>query len=357
MITSRVRTTALAFALIATAATLHSATAPVAQAAPDPAPDPAWSASPAAAHQVIDDGAGSGGSLEPAVRIEPRAPQPLPAPTDRPQVYLAYYNNEPLLTADPDEWDFVRENLDGIWGNSFHGDDLINKTGRLTTMLRTRRLIIEQPLAWGDRCESPGDDRYWKAVEDQFDLRFDRIGVAIYSAEKPDCWDTIGGIDGARQHFGQYGYREIHALYQPQNLTDRINVAMFPTIRPGSEAQRALDTSENVVLECPFDHCVGPDLIIPFAGAMRAAHARGAGFTWFTGYTESLNVTGKQWIDSVKTLYTTIADMGLWRPEDRIVLINYDRHPTLPETNPDGSSANTVTGILHWLLTRRGVTR
>ena len=151
-------------------------------------------------------------------------------------MYLAFHDNEPLLTADPDDWAYVRRNLDGIWGNSFHGSDVIDTTAALTKKLSTRNLIVEQPLAWGDRCESIGDDGYWRLVEDRHGFDFYRIGVAIYSAEPPDCWDTIGGIDGARRHFGAFGSREVHALFQPQNLTDRIDTAMFPTIRPGSAA-------------------------------------------------------------------------------------------------------------------------
>jgi hypothetical protein len=50
-----------------------------------------------------------------------------------------------------------------------------------------------------------------------------------------------------------------------------------------------------------------------------------------------------------------IDDRVGWREGDAVVVINYDGYRALPERNPNGSPADTTTGIVAWLLEQRSV--
>ena len=53
-------------------------------------------------------------------------------------------------------------------------------------------------------------------------------------------------------------------------------------------------------------------------------------------------------------MYNYVDELGLWRPGDAIAVINYQgSYRALPERNADGTPADTVTGVLAWLLEQR----
>ena len=292
------------------------------------------------------------GGARPATRLNP--PTPPSEVRDRPEVYLAFYGSEGLLGRDA-QWTFARTNLDGLWGNGFAEPDSIGKAISLTRSVGTLDLVVEHPITLGSSCVGFKDDRYWDLVEERGALEFRRVAMSIYAAENPDCWANVGGIAGARAHYGPMGYGGVEALYQPQNLSGQINTASFPTIRAGSAGDAALRQADGIGIECPLSVCTGGGYADGFFRAMTTARQRGVPFTWFTGYSDSYGIGKRGWLAEVQRMYGNVSYRGLWRPGDRVVVINYDGYPALPERNPDGSFADTTAGILAWLLSQRPI--
>ncbi len=288
----------------------------------------------------------------PARRLTP--PTAPTANQQRPEVYLAFYGSEGLLGAD-NQWTYARSNLDGLWGNRFGGADSIDKAVALTRSVGTLDLVVEHPITLGGGCVGFTDDGYWQAVENVGGFTFDRQGMSIYAAENPNCWANVGGVTGARNHYAPQGYSEIETLYQPQNLTNSVNAASFPTIGSGSPGEASLYSGDRIGIECPLDVCAGVGYADGFYRAMNIARERGVPFTWFTGYSDSYGIGKRGWMGRVQNMYNNVTFRGLWRAGDRIVVINYDNYPALPERNGDGSFADTTSGILGWLLTQRPI--
>ncbi|MEL6892364.1 MAG: hypothetical protein AAFP84_12255 [Actinomycetota bacterium] len=305
--------------------------------------------------QAAPNGVAGGASADDlAIRTE------LPANPHRPQVYLAYHGSEGLLGNNDHQWPFVRQHLDGVWGNPFSPagvgtDGSLNRTIELTSKLRTRKLIVEHPIANGAGCEGFRDDWYWAEVERRSNIRYDRVAAAVYAGQNPDCWGPAGGITAGFDTYRRQGYDTVYTLFQPQNLSTQVNAGAFPTIRPGSAGDVAYRNSGGVVLECPIDACTDPTFGAPFFQAIQEAHARNVPFVWFTGFSTSYGIGRSGWLQRVQHQYNAVAAMGLWRPDDAIVLINYDGYRALPERNADGSPADTTAGILAWLLEQRPV--
>jgi len=278
----------------------------------------------------------------------------------RPEVYLALHGNEGLLGATDSRWSFVRAHLDGLWGNPFElsrgFDDSVSKSIALIRKVATRRLVVEHSIAAGGGCRAFVGDRYFREIEQRSgNISFDREGVALYAGENPNCWGVNGGVAAARQFYGRFGYDDVYALYQPQNLGNRVNAAAFPTIVPGSSGDTALRTSDGVVIECPTDACTNPVFGAPVLDGVRQARARGQSFTWFTGYSRSYGLGSTGWLSTVQRTYNLIADTVGWREGDAVVVINYDGYRALPERNANGTPADTTTGIVAWLLEQRPI--
>ena len=78
-----------------------------------------------------------------------------------------------------------------------------------------------------------------------------------------------------------------------------------------------------------------------------------------TGYSPAYGIErrGTTWLQTFQATYNHVASLGLWRPDDSIVIINYHgAHPSLPERLPDGSPANTTTGLAYWALQQSPIT-
>ncbi len=296
----------------------------------------------------------SGAASEVALRRD------LPDEPQRPEVYLAYYGMEGLVGNTDHLWPYVREHLDGFWGNAFapvpNTDASLARTMALTRKVSTRKLITEHPIANSNGCEHFRDDWYWTEVEKRaWDIEYERVAAALYAAENPDCWGALGGIDAATANYRRQGYDTVYTLYQPQNLSSQVNAAWFPTLVPWSSGDVAYRNSGGVVIECPIDACTDPTFGAPFLQAVQDAHARGVPFVWFTGYSRSYGVGSAGWLPRIQSMYNLLAFFGLWRADDKVVLINYDGYPALPERNANGTPADTVTGILAWLLEQRPI--
>ncbi len=285
--------------------------------------------------------------------------------TWRPDVYLNFHGSEPLLGATDAQWPFVRANLDGFWGHfssAPNHEAAVRQTIELTRKVEGRKLVAEHPIAIGSAgsCRSFPADSFYRDVESRAsDIRYDRVAAALYAGTNPNCWGAAGGVSAAIDEYRDQGYETVYALYQPQNLSTDGPTEGFPRITPGSSGDIAYRNAGGVAIECPTDAClVHPTLNEPFFRAIRETHARGASFVWFTGYHPSYGIGSSGWLASIQRTYDAITALGLWRPGDAVVVVNYEgRYAALPERNSDGTPADTVTGVLAWLLEQRGATR
>jgi hypothetical protein len=278
----------------------------------------------------------------------------------RPAVYLNFHGSEQLLGNTNAQWPYVRANLDGFWGHwSFAPNHQaeIDNTIELTRKVVGRKLVYEHPIANTDgSCGTYLEDWFNLDVEDQApDIHYDRVAAALYAGDNPDCWGAVGGISTMLDKFHGQGYDSVYALWQATNLIDIDDPnVVFPRIKPGSSGDVANRNAGAVVIECQMDDCLYPGIREQFFRVIEETHARGQSFVWFTGYHPESGIGSSGWLAKIQLTYNAIADAGLWRPGDAVTLINYfGSYPALPERRPDGTPADTVTGILAWLLEQR----
>ena len=287
----------------------------------------------------------------------------------RPSVYLNFHGSEQLLGPTDSRWAFVRANLDGFWGHWSSAPDLESQyrnTIELTRKVAGRELVYEHPLALPDRsCVTFLEDWFYSGVPGlpgsgiegrAPDIRYERVAMALYAGDNPDCWAEVGGYSTMLTKFRGQGYDEVWSLWQASNLVDNGEPqnGTFPLIRSGSAGDVAHRNAGAVVVECQMDDCLHPTVRDQFFRVIEQAHARGQSFVWFTGYHVESGIGSSGWLARIRRTYDAIADAGLWRPGDAITVINYyGAYPALPERNPDGTPADTVTGVLAWLLEQR----
>ena len=146
----------------------------------------------------------------------------------------------------------------------------------------------------------------------------------------------------------------MYALWQGSNLIDVGYPTVYPRVTPGSPGDLANRNAGAVVIECHMDDCLYPGIREQFFRVIEETHARGQSFVWFTGYYTESGIGSSGWLAKIQQTYNAIAAAGLWQPGDAVTVINYyGSYPALPERNPDGTPADTVTGILAWLLEQR----
>ena len=276
----------------------------------------------------------------------------------RPDVYLNFHGSEALLGGTDAQWPYVRANLDGFWGywsSTTDTDAGIHMATELTRKVVGRKLVLEQDISIGAQCRALNPDNYHggTGIEGRApDIDYERVAVAVYSGEGPDCWGQLGGAGGILGTYQPAGYDEVWSLWQASNVMDI--EGHYPRVQPGSIGDAALRQSSGVVLECHMDDCLHPAIRDEFFRVIAETHARGQSFVWFTGYHPDLGYPTSGWLAKIQQTYDAIAARGMWQPGDAVMLINYyGSYPALPERGPDGTPADTVTGILAWLLERR----
>jgi hypothetical protein len=279
----------------------------------------------------------------------------------RPDVYLNYHGSEALLGDTDSQWPFVRANLDGFWGYWSSTTDTnagIDMAVELTRKVTGRKLVLEQDISIGYQCRGLNADNFHGGgggIESRApDIEFERTAVAIYAGEIPDCWGPLGGVQGILNQYQPAGYDQVWSLWQASNVMNIEEGDDFPRVRPGSSGEMALQQASGLVIECHMTDCIHPAIRDEFFRVIAEAHARGQSFVWFTGYHPEMGPpTG--WLAKLQQTYNAIRAQGLWRPGDAVLVINYyGSYPALPERRLDGTPADTVTGILAWLLEQRG---
>ncbi len=281
----------------------------------------------------------------PAVRVDP----PPNLRPDRPRVFMAFHGTNALANDGSLDarWPYVREHLDGFWGNnaSISGAEI----ARLVNKVDTRQLITESEFRGSSFFVETYD--YVEQLDQRID--FEREAITFYTAQ-PSHWDgdTINGarraVERAAYGPGDDRYLNVFTGWQPQNFyTDRVRT--YPPIQPGSSAERAAQSGDGVFVECPNDVCNGVEYENGFFRAMWIARLTGQKFVWLASRPPGSSSSG--WLREFQTMYNRVSAEGLWRPGDIVVVIAYSGdYPMVPERNANGHAADTLTGIMYWAL-------
>ena len=245
------------------------------------------------------------------------------------------------------QWGYVRQNLDGLWGNNaaISGDEI----ARVVNKVDTRQLITESDFRGSPFFVETYD--YVEQIDPRID--FEREAITFYT-DQPGRWDgdTIAdarrAVDRAAYGSGDDRYTNVFTGWQPQNFYPN-GEGSRPPIRSGSSAERALLDADGVFVECPNDVCNGVVYEDGFFRAMRTARATDQKFIWLASRPPGSPQSG--WLREFQTMYNRVSAEGLWRPGDIIVVIAYGgQYPIVPEIDGNGNAADTTTGLLYWAL-------
>lgn len=288
-------------------------------------------------------------ATQPADRVAP----PVDLTPDRPRVFMAFHGTNALANNGSldSQWPFVRQNLDGLWGNNaaISGSEIARFVGKVDT----RQLINEADYRGGSFFVETYD--YVERIDRRID--FEREATTFYT-DTPSSWngDTIADARRATERAG-YGpgddrYTNVFTGWQPQNFyTDRVR--QYPPIPNGSDAERAVFEADGVFVECPHDVCNGVEYEDGFFRAMRIARQTNQKFVWLASRLPG-NRSG--WLREFQTMYNRVTAEGLWRRGDVIVVVAYNGdYPSTPEIDGNGNAADTLTGIAYWALKQRPI--
>jgi hypothetical protein len=270
--------------------------------------------------------------------------QPKEAPSaqwKRPRVFMALHGSNALANdaSTDDQWAYVREHLDGIWGNNAKVS--FEEEARLFSKITTRNLITEWPLSSDAAAPWKGVSLFSGAQSGHPELKINREAIALFTSD-PSLWNGRT-IASAQQEYVTnptapewMGYKSVMTGWLPQEFEKPLQ----------GDAGAAFQQGNGAFLECPRAVCTGGDLAREVADVMEAQHAKGDPFVWFAS-----NNDQPGWAKEFQDQYNFIRDQGLWRENDVVMVINYGgKYPALPETGPDGQPADTVTGMLYWAL-------
>lgn len=282
---------------------------------------------------------------EPAERISP----PVDLTPSRPRVFAAFHGTNALANNSSldNQWSFVRNNLDGFWGNNaaISGSEI----ARLVNKVDTRQLITESDFRGGSFFVETYD--YVEQIDSRID--FEREAITFYTSQ-PSRWNGLSianartAVERANYGPGDDRYTNVFTGWQPQNFyTDFVR--QYPPIPAGSSAERAVFEGDGVFVECPHDVCNGVEYEDGFFRAMRIARQTNQKFVWLASRLPGQPRSG--WLREFQTMYNRVSAEGLWRPGDIIVVISYNgEYPIVPERNANGQAADTTTGIMLWAL-------
>lgn len=303
---------------------------------------------------VVVSASANGGMVDSAAdatRTAERISPPVDLTPDRPRVFMAFHGTNALANNSSldSQWSFVRQNLDGLWGNNaaISGDEI----ARVTNKVDTRQLITESDFRGSSFFVETYD--YVERIDPRID--FEREALTFYTSE-PSRWDgdTIAAarvaVDRASYGAGDDKYTNVFTGWQPQNFYTDI-VRQYPPIPAGSSAERAVFEGDGIFVECPHDVCNGVEYEDGFFRAMRIARQTNQKFVWLASRLPGQPQAG--WLQEFQTMYNRVSAEGLWRPGDIVVVIAYGgQYPIVPERNANGHAADTTTGIMYWALSQ-----
>jgi len=276
----------------------------------------------------------------------------VPTSAVRPRVFMGLTGSNFLADSDgtvDEQWTYVRQNLDGIWGNN--ANVTAEEEASLWCKIATRTLITE----WDAVPDGP--DAGWVPVgifsgaqAAHPDLVINREAISFWPPS-PSSWEGVTIASANAEYVTNTSvpawelYGSVYTGWQPQE---------FATPLDGG-AEQAFDQAGGTAFECPLDACLGGAIYQDAFNIITAIHAQGKPFVWFAS--NNTVPPRPDWPTVFKNTYNYFSMMGLWQPNDVVMIINYDLpdsgtggFPPVPETLADGGDAPTVTGMLYWAL-------
>ncbi|MGF1652929.1 MAG: hypothetical protein ACFCUP_06380 [Actinomycetales bacterium] len=234
------------------------------------------------------------------------------------------------------EWTYVRQNLDGIWGNFAHmGADT---RCALFRKIETRTVIYERPLGSGDKPWPPSPDSFDSFTENCPDVTIHNEAPAFYTKD-PAAW-AGRSLDEARRQL----------VDGPEATFDGVMTGWQPGAWSRSFTGNALiasETADGLFVECPQARCTGSDMrqdILRLFTMARETNQRVIIFN-------SRHQDGDGWLAKSQHMYNMLREANLWRTNDVFAVVPYQgTYRLTPEVDPDGSYADTATGIAYWAL-------
>jgi hypothetical protein len=308
------------------------------------APDTSIESGPVDGSPITDASAGKDASVGPTDGSVDGSLDASRWPTDRPRVFIALTGSDGLVgDADvDDQWTYVRQNLDGIWGNNANFSP--QQEVDLWHKIQARTIITEYPL--------PSLDAGWfyvgafSDVQHSLDPNLDlnREAIALFDSHGPSDWNGLTVASAS-------AYYVTNAQAQPWQVYKAIFTGWLPqdfqTALPAAAAD-ALDAASGAFAECTLDSCLGGVVSDDVVALIDAVHAHGDPFVFFAS-DDTYNVDSG-WPEKFQETYNHFTSLGLWRPGDVVALVNYyHAWPAVPET-ANGQPARTVTGMAYWAL-------
>jgi hypothetical protein len=282
----------------------------------------------------------------------------------RPRVFMAMHGSQQLANGTPQEdsnWAMVRSCLDGVFGNNAGID--VDTRANLMRKLNTRSymgIVNANSQASEDTPTlAPLTGANFTALEKSHpDIVLKRNAVAVYSLY-PELWDklTLAELRAMYVDFPNQNsavtrnqvFSDVFVGYALRGWQTPTMAPLGALSTPG--AVNAFNQAGGTFVECIGGLCgSGGSFGDGFLDLLRQTHDNGKPFMMFVSRSPN-NTSPTGWLADLQRQYNKASALGLWRADDIVMLINYQgNYPAFPMTNSDGTSADTVTGMLHWVM-------
>jgi hypothetical protein len=282
-------------------------------------------------------------------------------PGVRPQVHMAITGSQPLSGGTPQQdaqWAYVRMCLDGLYNN--RANVAVEDQAAVWRKVSTRHVFgIYNLNGQADSPDLTVDAPALFGVERAYpDIRLKRDSTVVYSTN-PNLW-TNTTVDALRAVLTAYPnanpavtpdvvWKGIYTGYALRDWIDPLVAPDGAISNPG--AVNAVDSADGTMVECIGGLCGSNGMFgTAIANLFQRTRANGKPFYMFASKSPKLPIS-VGWVDEFKGEHNKITTLGGWRADDVIMVINYlGVYPVLPMTNADGSTPDTVTGMLYWAL-------
>lgn len=266
---------------------------------------------------------------------------------------MAMHGSQPLTHLDPEkdaQWAYVRMCLDGLYNNHAHvtRDD----QAALWSKLSTRHLIGINNLKGQSDDPHPQVGEPGRLPYGSDTLKVER-GMTVAYTNNVNLWSnlTVNEIRQTLVHpkdSPESAWKGVYTGYDLRGWQD-------PTAPGGplstAAARTALAQADGAMVECIGGLCGSKGTFgDAFGTFVETVHGQDKPILMFASHSGKPPVN-LGWAESLKKQYARVEASGGWRSDDVAMVIPYQgAYPTLPMTMPDGSAADTVTGMLYWAL-------
>lgn len=258
----------------------------------------------------------------------------------RPRILIALHGSNGLANnADWDsQWPYVRQHLDGFWGNN--AGISAQEEAALWKKIVGRTLFTEWDSV--DKAHFVSPDVFTGAEQFMPGVVINREAICLYADAFSD-WEGTTIADAVANYVTNpavdvpHRFKGVCTGFQPFAQADLKGAALA-----------AFQASVATFIEYPATAWTLGGQKDNFVNIVKATHAKGSSFIWFDSIYDDTTI--HDWFASTKAAYGDFEAMGLLQSKDVILLMNYGgRLPSVPETVA-GEPAESTTGIAYWLL-------